>query len=195
MQDISNVAGQVSFRIWYLWRVEIPVECNCDYSLRDCCFEKVPGTCVLCACVVCQALDSFLCSMSENKIKTWLLKGEGHTLPTGDCINYEKGSIRADFKVPDVESGLFWIPAWEKRGGRIGTSFSKALGISLVICLGLLVPQSSVPCGLIKKIPEVCDMQWQEPLTSLQQETVWLVLVQGFIPMCHWTIKQGDGKN
>ena len=42
---------------------------------------KVPGICVLCACDVCQALDLFLCLMTENKIKTWwLLKGEGHTV-------------------------------------------------------------------------------------------------------------------
>lgn len=77
----------------------------------------------------------------------------------GDCTNYEKGSIGANFKVSNAESGHFWIPALEKRGGRLGSSFPKALGVSLVICLSLLVPQSSVLCGLMKKIPELCDMQ------------------------------------
>lgn len=77
----------------------------------------------------------------------------------GDCTNYEKGSITADFKVSNAQSGHFWVPAQEKRGRRLGSSFPKALVISLVISLSLLVPQFSVLCGLMKKIPEVGDMQ------------------------------------
>lgn len=60
VQDISDVVSLISFKIWYLWRIEIRVECHCDDLLWDCSFVKVPGIRVLCACDVCQALDLFL---------------------------------------------------------------------------------------------------------------------------------------
>lgn len=41
----------------------------------------------------------------------------------GDGTNCEKGFITADFKVSNVESGHFWVPAQEKRDGRLGSSF------------------------------------------------------------------------
>lgn len=49
--------------------MEIHVECNCNYSPGDGTFVKVLGIHVLCACDVCQALDSLLCLMTEDKIK------------------------------------------------------------------------------------------------------------------------------
>ena len=77
----------------------------------------------------------------------------------GDCTNYEKGSIRADCKVSDVESGHFLIAVLEKGHVGLGSWFPKTLGISSVTSLSLLVPQSSVFSGLVKKIPQVCDTQ------------------------------------
>lgn len=118
----------------------------------------------------------------------------------GDSTSCEKGSIAPDFKGSNVESGNFWVLAQEKRGGRLGSSFPEALGISMVMCLSLLVPQSSVFCDLMKEIPEVCDMQWQEPLTSPRQGTMWLhphARLDPHVPLNHhfffW--KQWDGKN
>lgn len=62
--------SHINFKTWYLWRTEIHTDCKCDYLLWDCSFGKVLGICVLCAYDVCQALDLFLCLMTEGKIKT-----------------------------------------------------------------------------------------------------------------------------
>lgn len=77
----------------------------------------------------------------------------------GVCTNYEKGSITADCKGSDAESGRFLIAVLEKGGIGLGSWFPKPLGISLVTSLSLLVPQSSVFSDLVKKISGVCDMQ------------------------------------
>lgn len=67
--QLSNVVSPVSFKIWWLWRMNIHVECNCDYSRRALLLCEGARCCVLCARDVCQAQDSFLCLMTEDKIK------------------------------------------------------------------------------------------------------------------------------
>lgn len=86
-----------------------------------------------------------------------LIKRRRTYTSVGDCTNYEKGPIRADCKVSNVESEHFLI-VLEKRDVGLGSWFPKTLGISSY-AVRLLVPQSSVFSGLVKKTPEVCDRQ------------------------------------
>jgi len=69
----------------------------------------------------------------------------------GDCTSYENGSIGADCKVSNVESGHFLIAVVENGDVGLGSWVPKSLGISLVTSLSRLVLQSSVVSGLVRK--------------------------------------------
>lgn len=70
-----------------------------------------------------------------------------------------KGSVRTDCKVSNVESGHFLVAVLEKGDVCLGSWLPKTLGMYLVTFLSLLLPQSSVLTGLVKKIPELHYMQ------------------------------------